>query len=75
MRDNRLPPSAEKSSEQPRPCEIASVVGMSDLTTEDVSKFADLWEKEYGVRLSNDEAKERAEKLVRFVLLMQRMGS
>lgn len=47
----------------------------AELTAEDVREFADLWQKEYGVRLTDDEARERAEKLVRFVLLMQRMGS
>ena len=46
----------------------------TDLTAEDVREFADLWEKEYGVRPSDDEAKERAEKLVRFCLLMQLMS-
>lgn len=44
------------------------------LTQEDVCGFTQLWEKEFGERLPNDEAKERAEKLVHFVLLMQRMG-
>lgn len=50
-------------------------VPFAALSAVDIQEFADLWEREYGVRLSNDEAKERAEKLVHFVLLMQRIGS
>lgn len=46
-----------------------------ELSPEDVREFTELWEKEFGERLPDQEAKERAEKLVRFVLLMQRMGS
>lgn len=46
-----------------------------DLTAEEVRAFADLWEKEFGERLNNLEAKERGDRLVRFVLLMQHMSS
>jgi hypothetical protein len=70
MGDSTSPTPASPSRGDARLQPIAA-----DLTAEDVREFADLWEREYGVRLSDDEAKERAEKLVRFVLLMQRMGS
>jgi len=45
------------------------------LSQQDVNEFSDLWLETYGERLSYDEAKARAEQLVHFALLMQRMGS
>ncbi len=45
------------------------------LSAKDVHKFAAMWKREYGEQLTDDEAKERAERLVHFVLLMQSMGS
>ncbi len=45
------------------------------LSVKDVRNFAAMWKREYGEQLTNDEAKERAARLVQFVLLMQSMGS
>jgi hypothetical protein len=70
MGDHTSPTPASPSHGDARPQPMSA-----DLTAEDVCEFVNLCEKEYGVRLTDDEAKERAEKLVRFVLLMQRMGS